>query len=87
MLYTIKISLFCTDLLAKSGIVLLKKSLTASLKIWYGRYSCYGGACFYLHIFAKKARRSRDRIKPASSRVSSFEAKRERTKIIEEYEL
>jgi hypothetical protein len=74
--------------------------LTASLKICYGRYSCYGGACFYLHIFAKKARRSRDRIKLASSPsysrrktglrvglVSSFEAKRERTKIIEEYEL
>jgi len=35
----------------------------------------------------KKARRSRDRIKPAFGRVSSFEAKRERTKIIEEYEL
>jgi hypothetical protein len=44
--------------------------------------------CLFLSpYFCEKSRASPDRTKPAFGRVSSFEAKRERTKIIEEYEL
>jgi len=42
---------------------------------------------FLSPYFCEKSPAKRDRIKPAFGWVSSFEAKCERTKIIEEYEL